>query len=190
MRFFSFVVMFIVILSVWCCSYHEAYVPLSSQQITTHDDVVMYHGEPFNGVLFDLFPGTSDTAFIGHYKHGLHHGLLRKWYADKQLKEERYFREGKKYGRQISYWENGNMRFEFTARQDAYEGELKEWNREGTLIHLATFHNGQEEGPQKLWYDDGKIRANYVMIRGKRYGLLGTKNCRNVSDSVFNRTTR
>jgi antitoxin component YwqK of YwqJK toxin-antitoxin module len=50
---------------------------------------------------------------------------------------------------------------------------------------LAHFKDGQEEGSQKLWYDNGKIRANYVIIKGKRYGLLGTKNCKNVSDSIF-----
>ena len=66
-----------------------------------------------------------------------------------------------------------------------YEGERKEWNNEGNLIYLATYKKGQEEGPQKLWYDNGKIRANYIIKNGKRYGLLGTKNCKNVSDSIF-----
>jgi antitoxin component YwqK of YwqJK toxin-antitoxin module len=56
---------------------------------------------------------------------------------------------------------------------------------DGKLIHLANYKNGQEEGTQKLWYDNGKIRANYVIKNGKRYGLLGTKNCINVSDSIF-----
>ncbi|MCX6338150.1 MAG: toxin-antitoxin system YwqK family antitoxin, partial [Bacteroidetes bacterium] len=66
-----------------------------------------------------------------------------------------------------------------------YEGELSEWTFDGKLIHLAHYIDGQEEGSQKLWYDNGKIRANYVIIKGKRYGLLGTKNCKNVSDSIF-----
>ena len=56
---------------------------------------------------------------------------------------------------------------------------------EGKLFHLATYKNGQEEGTQKMWYDNDKIRANYYIIDGKRYGLLGTKNCKNVSDSIF-----
>jgi antitoxin component YwqK of YwqJK toxin-antitoxin module len=99
--------------------------------------------------------------------------------------EERYYAQGKKQGRQVANWENGQKRFEFTAINDAYEGELKEWSHEGLLFHLAHYANGQEEGVQKLWYDNGKIRANYVMIKGKRFGLLGTKNCKNVSDSIF-----
>jgi antitoxin component YwqK of YwqJK toxin-antitoxin module len=99
--------------------------------------------------------------------------------------ELRNYSKGQKNGVQIAYWENGNKRFQFMAQNDAYEGELKEWDYSGTLFHLAHFINGQEAGEQKLWYDNGKIRANYVIINGKRYGLLGTKNCKNVSDSIF-----
>jgi antitoxin component YwqK of YwqJK toxin-antitoxin module len=95
------------------------------------------------------------------------------------------YRNGAKNGKQVSFWENGNKRFEFIAVNDAYEGELKEWSENGQLIHLAHYRNGQEEGEQKLWYDNGKIKANYVINNGRRYGLLGTKNCKNASESIF-----
>ena len=123
---------------------------------------------------------------IEHYINGLLSGTCKKWYLNKQLMESREYIMGRKNGKQIAYWENGNKRFEFVAKNDAYEGELKEWDYNGNLFHLAHYKNGQEEGAQKLWYDNGKIRANYVILNGKRYGLLGTKNCKNVSDSIFN----
>jgi antitoxin component YwqK of YwqJK toxin-antitoxin module len=44
---------------------------------------------------------------------------------------------------------------------------------------------GHESGAQQQFYTDGKIKANYTIIDGRRYGLLGTKNCVNVSDSIF-----
>lgn len=47
------------------------------------------------------------------------------------------------------------------------------------------YKKGFEEGSQKMFYDNGKVKVNYIMINGRRYGLLGTKNCVNVSDSVF-----
>lgn len=99
--------------------------------------------------------------------------------------EYREFRNEMKNGRQVAYWDNGKKRFEFVAINDAYEGELKEWDYNGKLFHLAHYINGQEEGVQKLWYENGKIRANYIVLNGRRFGLLGTKNCRNVSDSIF-----
>lgn len=111
--------------------------------------------------------------------------VQKKFYSNNQLMEYREFRNGMKNGKQIAYWDNGKKRFEYTAKNDAYEGALKEWDYNGKLFHLAHYKNGQEEGVQKMWYENGKIRANYVIISGRRYGLLGTKNCKNVSDSIF-----
>lgn len=111
--------------------------------------------------------------------------VQKKYYSNNQLMEYREFSNGMKNGKQIAYWDNGKKRFEYTAKNDAYEGVLKEWDYNGKLFHLAHYKNGQEEGVQKMWYENGKIRANYVIISGRRYGLLGTKNCKNVSDSIF-----
>ena len=111
--------------------------------------------------------------------------IVQKKYPNGQLMEYREFRNNMKNGKQIAYWDNGNKRFEYIAKNDVSEGELKEWDFNGKLFHLAHYKNGQEEGVQKLWYENGKIRANYIILHGRRYGLLGTKNCKNVSDSIF-----
>jgi antitoxin component YwqK of YwqJK toxin-antitoxin module len=111
--------------------------------------------------------------------------VYRKYFPNKQLMEYREYRNEMKNGKQIAYWDNGKKRFEFNAVNDAYEGELKEWDYDGNLFHLAHYKNGVEEGEQKMWYQNGKIRANYVIIKSRRFGLLGTKNCKNVSDSIF-----
>jgi len=157
----------------------------SDSGISIKNDVVYYKDSLYSGFLFELNSECKDTLLLEGYLDGVQNGDCKKWYPNKQLKEERFYLDGKKNGKQVAYWENGNKRFEFTAVNDAYQDELKEWSIEGKLFHLAHFKNGQEEGVQKLWYENGKIRANYVIINGKRYGLLGTKNCKNVSDSVF-----
>jgi antitoxin component YwqK of YwqJK toxin-antitoxin module len=71
------------------------------------------------------------------------------------------------------------------AVKDACEGELKEWTESGQLFHLAHYKNGQEDGVQKMWHANGKIRSNFVLIQGRRYGLLGTKNCRNFNEKIL-----
>jgi antitoxin component YwqK of YwqJK toxin-antitoxin module len=86
---------------------------------------------------------------------------------------------------QTAFWENGKKRFEYTAVNDAYEGELKEWAENGQLFHLAHYKNGQEDGVQKMWHANGKIRSNFVIINGRRYGLLGTKNCKNRDEKLL-----
>lgn len=163
----------------------KIYTPKSSSNISSKNDTIFFNKEKYSGYLYELNPVNTDTILIEAYFDGLQNGISKKWYNTKKMMERRYYRNGKKNGKQIAFWENGFKKFEFTAKDDAYEGEMKEWNIDGKLIHLANYQNGQENGTQKLWYDNGKIRANYVIIDGKRYGLLGTKNCRNVSDSIF-----
>ena len=92
--------------------------------------------------------------------------VVQKYFPNKQLMEYREYRNEMKNGRQVAYWNNGNKRFEYTAKNDTYEGELKEWDYNGKLFHLAHYKDGHEEGAQKLWYENGKIRANYVIIKG------------------------
>ena len=163
----------------------KTYTLKSSAAVNLKNDVVFLNDKKYSGFLYELALNTKDTISVEGYQEGLLQGICKKWYPNKQLLEERFYNQGQKNGKQISYWENGKTRFEFTAENDRYEGELKEYNMEGKLFHLATYKNGQEEGTQKMWYDNGKIRANYFIINGKRYGLLGTKNCKNVSDSIF-----
>lgn len=163
----------------------KKYILQSSLNIETKSGSVFFDNKKFSGFLYQLHSNNKDTLFIQGYYNGLESGLSKKWYSNKKIMEVRNYLDGKKNGKQIVFWENGNKKFEFMARNDAYEGEMKEWSMDGKLIHIGNYKNGQEEGTQKLWYDNGKIRANYVIKNGKRYGLLGTKNCSNVSDSIF-----
>lgn len=161
------------------------FVPMHSTDLSIVQDVVLYKKKVFTGILFEVHPNKKDTLLWQSFKYGLLDGVSKRWFLNRQLMEYREYKNGRKNGKQIAFWDNGNKRFEFTALNDAYEGALKEWTIDGHLFHLGHYKNGQEEGSQKMWYENGKIRANYVIINGKRYGLLGTKNCRNVSDSIF-----
>lgn len=162
----------------------KKYVLKSFEKISVKNDMVFLNDKKYAGFLYELGP-NKDTILIEGYIDGLLSGVCRKWFPNGQLMEERHYLNGQKNGKQVSFWQNGNKRFEFMAKNDAYEGELKEYSKNGYLFHLANYVNGQEEGIQKMWYENGKIRANFVIKKGKRYGLLGTKNCKNESDSIF-----
>ena len=163
----------------------QIFVSKQSKFLKIENGILYFKNKKFDGYLFEMYPDSKDSLSIEGFMEGILSGVTKKWYPNHLLLEERYFAEGQKNGKQVSYWDNGKTRFEFVAKNDQYEGELKEYSYDGKLFHLATYKNGQEEGTQKMWYDNGKIKANYFIINGKRYGLLGTKNCKNVSDSVF-----
>ncbi|PDS21652.1 toxin-antitoxin system YwqK family antitoxin [Flavobacterium branchiophilum] len=182
-------VFFVAMFLAFSCTKKEPKVPhifqlKSAKMVHFVNDVAFVNQQKFSGYLYDLYP-NKDTVSVEGFINGKLWGRCRKWYPNQQLMEERFYYQGRKNGTQTAYWDNGNKRFEFVAKDDAYQGELKEWSFDGKLSHVGHFKEGQEEGSQKMWYDTGKIRANYVIKNGKRYGLLGTKNCKNVSDSIF-----
>jgi antitoxin component YwqK of YwqJK toxin-antitoxin module len=143
-----------------------------------------YKNRPYTGGVFNLDSLSGDTLFIENYRKGSKHGNFKKFYAHNQLFEKRSYIEGRKEGVHLGYWDNGNLAYEYHLKKDVYHGSLRAWNSAGQIIKWLNYDLGQEFGRQRLWYDNGTIRTNYVIKNNRRYGLLGTKNCVNVSDSL------
>ncbi|HSZ25396.1 MAG TPA: hypothetical protein VK766_06760, partial [Cytophagaceae bacterium] len=161
------------------------YTRADSAQVHTRLGVTYVNGTEYTGVLYSLFPGTKDTAFLSSYTNGQKEGEWKQFYPHHQPKEIRHFHHGQKVDSCLLWWENGARRSAFYFVNDEYEGTFREWSPQGMLLKEMHYHAGHEEGSQKVWYENGKIKSNYVILKGRRYGLLGTKNCVNVSDSLF-----
>jgi len=140
----------------------------------------------FNGTVYALFTGSNDTAAIMNFHNGAEDGTWKKNYSNNTPEEIRAFKDGKKAGEYLAWWPNGKKKLQYRFKDGEYEGTCYEWNESGQLTKEANYKAGYEDGMQKIFYDNGKIHSNFVVINGRRYGLLGTKNCVNVSDSIFN----
>ncbi|GAB2810068.1 toxin-antitoxin system YwqK family antitoxin [Ferruginibacter profundus] len=140
----------------------------------------------YNGTVFSLYPNTTDTAAIMNFSNGKEDGVWKKNYADKTPEEIRTFKEGKKVGAYLAWWPNGKKKLQYEFKDGEYNGTCYEWNENGQLTKEANYKAGYEDGLQKIFYNNGKIHSNFMVVNGRRYGLLGTKNCINVSDSIFN----
>jgi hypothetical protein len=160
------------------------WIEANDEALTRNQDTLFYNRTYFSGNLFQLFP-SADTAFVISFLNGLQEGTTRKWYLNQQIAEERIYVSGKKEGTHKAWWEDGKPKFIFEVIDDAYSGELQEWYSSGQLAKLFHYKNGQEEGPQKMWWADGRLRANYVVRNGKKYGTIGVKLCLNPNDSIF-----
>lgn len=158
---------------------------INSGTFNAVNDVLFFNQQPFTGYVYTLFPNQKDTIQIQGYFNGKEHGIWKKYFPDGKLSEIREYNNGNKTGKLISWWPNGKKQREYLFENNEYNGTCKEWNETGSLILELNYKNGYENGAQKMFYDNGKIRANYVIVNGRRFGLLGTKNCINVSDSVF-----
>ena len=169
-----------------CAETSQKFVWLESNSPGLHNrNGIVYLNElPFTGGLFTLYE-NKDTAQIQQFLNGKEHGTWKRFYPGKKLAEERSFTSGRKAGILTGYYENGQPKLQYIFKNDEYDGLCREWNTAGVLIKAMHYKNGHEAGTQQLFYDNGKVRANYVVIDGRRFGLLGTKNCMNVSDSIF-----
>lgn len=143
------------------------------------------NGQPFTGIIYSLQPNQTDTAEIVSFNQGHEDGLWKKFYLENTLAEQRYFSNGKKVGDYVAYWPNRKIKLLYHFKDGEYEGNCREWSPSGSLMASMNYKKGYEDGHQLQYYDDGKVKANYMIINGRRYGLLGTKNCVNVTDSVF-----
>lgn len=157
----------------------------ASVNVRMKNGVAMIENTRFTGIVYTLYPNGTDTAEIVGFNNGREHGEWKRFYPGNKLMEVRHFENGQKTGRFKAWWPNGAIKLSYHFSNGEYNGVCREWNDKRMLIKEMHYKNGYEEGSQKEFYNDGKVKANYVMIEGRRYGLLGTKNCVNVSDSIF-----
>jgi antitoxin component YwqK of YwqJK toxin-antitoxin module len=147
---------------------------------------LMYvNNQLFSGELYRLYPNSIDTMTSKHFINGKKEGIWKKFYENQGVSEVRQFSNGQKIGVYDGWWPNGQRKFSYSFKNDEYDGVSKEWNLEERLVREMNYEKGYEQGSQKIWYNNGKIKSNYVVKKGRRYGLLGTKNCVNASDSLF-----
>lgn len=145
------------------------------------DGILLYRGKPFTGKLltYDEINKTHDSAI---YKNGKKHGKEEKRYVSDVLAEQRFYTNGVKTGVHKAWWPNKTLRFQYHFNQEgAYHGTVEEWYENGQPFKVFNYKDGKESGSQKMWQIDGKLRANFVTIRGERFGLIGLKKCYSIS---------
>jgi antitoxin component YwqK of YwqJK toxin-antitoxin module len=136
-------------------------------------------------VLFRLY-ANKDTSYTIRFENGREHGEAISYYLGAKIKDKRFFINGWKQGQHKGWYENGKLAYVYEFKDDEFNGIVKEWSALGILFREMNYVYGHEEGMQTIRYANGKIKSNYFIKNGTRYGLLGTKNCINVSDSIFN----
>lgn len=175
----------ILILTFFCISCQEEpsnikKVYYKNVKLKTHLGITTYNNTPFSGTWFSTYANSNDTFQIRNYVNGKEHGSWKVFHQNHQLSEVRHYKKGGKEGEYKAWWENGNPKLTYSFMNDENHGEFTEWTKDGKIISKMNYVNGHESGQQKVWYLNGKLKSNYVMKNGRRFGLLGTKNCMNV----------
>lgn len=160
-------------------------ISANDENLQLQDGLLLYNKIPFTGIVIEVNEG-GDTIFTGSYYMGKEHGIMKKWYDNGQLKEERSFLFGRKEGTHTGWYEDGSQRFVYNFDHGEYSGNLKEWYQNGQLYKDFNYVNGYETGMQTAWETNGKLLANYEVKNGRKYGLIGTHNCKSLWDDKEN----
>ena len=139
--------------------------------------VLFLNNKPFKGILVSYHENGTKKSEM-RYKKGKKHGMGKKWYKDGKIKMERKYHNGIKVNVHKGWWENEKLKYRYRFDNNGrYNGRVEEWYVNGQKLKEFNYKKGFENGKQKLWDLDGNIKANYEVINGERYGLIGLKKC-------------
>ena len=158
-----------------------AILNLDVEKTVIKNGVLFYNNVSFTGetINYDAINKTKNNVV---YVNGKKDGIAKKWFLNGSLAEVRHYKNGLKVGMHQSWWENGNKKFVYYFNDNgAYEGNVRDWYTNGQLFKNFNYKNGKESGIQQMWQSTGKIRANYNVVHGDRYGLIGLKKCATVT---------
>ena len=174
----------VLVFFIGCSPNSKLVIHEESKDFDSFSKQTNYKGRVFSGIVYNTNE-DRDTVLIGEYKNGHKHGVWKTFYPNGSLKERRFYKKGLKVGLYEGFYNDGAKNFVFMFKNGEYNGTNSLWAKDGQLIEEFNYKMGREFGSQKVWYLDGKIKSNYIIKNNRRYGLLGTKNCTNVSEEVF-----
>ena len=152
---------------------------LSTDSLLHRKNGVLFLGDTaFSGMLVEVYDGGA-TKSRTPYFNGREQGVAWGWYPDGTKMFEREYNAGKREGMHYGWWENGTLKFKYQFRNDLNEGEAQDWFPDGRL-----YKDGRESGHQQMWNEDGSVQANYVVVKGRRYGSIGSKPCTSNVDTI------
>jgi hypothetical protein len=105
------------------------------------------------------------------------HGVVKSRYANGRPRSEGAFVQGQAEGVHRAWWPSGPLRSEQRFEQGRPQGLSRTWYASGVLYQEHRYERGQEAGLQRVWFEDQRLRANYEVRNGRRYGNIGAMGC-------------
>ncbi|MEM6335005.1 MAG: hypothetical protein AAF752_00460 [Bacteroidota bacterium] len=148
----------------------------SDEALTERDGRLWRGHERFTGTVRWTYPdGTPQRTTV--YVEGRRHGDDLTWYDDGTPRSVRRYDDGEKTGQHAGWWADGTPQFRFQFEADQHVGDNYRWYANGVMSEHLVYAHGVEAGRQQTWWEDGRVRANYVVKDGRRFGLMGPKGC-------------
>ena len=80
------------------------------------------------------------------------------------------FKDGKKDGPWVVYWDNGQLSTKGTYKDGKLDGPWVVYWDNGQLMSKGTYRDGKEDGPYVFYYDNGQLSTKGTFKDGKKDG--------------------
>ena len=104
-----------------------------------------------------IYSGTFLSQKIP-YKNGKKEGKGLGYYEDGNLKSELNFKNNKKEGKGLGYYKDGNLKSKLNFKNNKKEGVFKYFYPSGILSEIINFKNDLMTGTHKLYHKNGNIK--------------------------------
>lgn len=100
-------------------------------------------------------------------------GFVKEYFVDGTLFRQIGLVQGKKQGKQLTFFPDGRLRFEETYRDNKLHGTVRRWSLESgyQLTALLHYRSGKPHGEQKKWYQSGELHKRLHLKDGREEGL-------------------
>ncbi len=154
---------------------------VNAGEVTVKGPKVFYLDSPFTGQVRQYFLNGAIKSMT-NYRNGLKEGEALKFFEHGAIAERRYYNNNEKSGTHMGWWPSGVARFKISYLNGLYHGKYEAWFKNGARYKLFHYNAGEEAGSQQMWKEDGTFRANFYVENGRRFGLIGLKQCKSVEN--------
>jgi antitoxin component YwqK of YwqJK toxin-antitoxin module len=158
-----------------CVSAQAATIDVDDPRVSRAAPLWLLDKQPMTGEL--RRKETDGSSTVLPLRDGWLHGTVKSHGANGQPRSEGAFVQGQAEGVHRAWWPNGRLRSEQRFEQDRPHGLSTTWYPSGQRYEEHRYERGQEAGLQRVWFEDQRLRANYEVRNGRRYGNIGAMGC-------------
>jgi antitoxin component YwqK of YwqJK toxin-antitoxin module len=93
------------------------------------------------------------------------------YYSSSKIKEINDYKDGELNGKSIGYYENGNLRYDISYKDDEKDGVAKFYHPNGKLKQIGHYSEGSLSGSWTDYNERGDLASNYYYLNGDLEGF-------------------
>ena len=124
---------------------------------------------PFSGLVNDVWP-DGKMKYSCAYKDGKKDGPELAFYEDGSKRLAAQYKMNNKEGQAQEWWPGGQMKSMMTFLNGKPQGEAKGWHKNGKPARVEKYEGGVKAGKSEGWWEDGKQADQTTFANGKPQG--------------------